>query len=327
MKIFCKLGLEDCFVGIGVYFDFWFFCDGWIGEYLLCIKLGDFVKSEYGVFYIIIYWGDFYVEQIVILFKECLYFDYCLIDIEECEDYVLLSFVNGKQVVVKLVIGVDGINLVICEKLLGVEKLCFLGWIGYCVLVDMDKLCVIGLEYECCVKWWWEQLCYIMVYVIKGDDSEYYYVIGVFVDSWNYIEGFVDSLCEEMEVIFGDNVYLMVCGLIDVMIEVMKWLFWNCDLMSLWSQGCLCMLGDVCYFMCLYMVQGVCMVIEDVVVLVCLLILIGVEDYKIVFKIYENVCCEWVIKVQIILNVNIWLKQLEDLVWVYVYDLLMVELI
>ncbi|MTH64082.1 FAD-dependent monooxygenase [Paracoccus shanxieyensis] len=326
MKIFRKLGLEDRLAGIGAHPDFWFSRDGRTGEYLSRIKLGDFAKSEYGAPYITIHRGDLHAEQIAILPKERLHFDHRLTDIEEREDHVLLSFANGKQVAAKLVIGADGINSAIREKLLGVEKPRFSGWIGHRALVDMDKLRATGLEYERCVKWWWEQSRHIMAYATKGDDSEYYYVTGVPVDSWNHTEGFVDSSREEMEAIFGDNAHPMVRGLIDATTEVTKWPFWNRDPMSLWSQGRLCMLGDACHPMRPHMAQGACMAIEDAAVLARSLTLTGAEDYKTAFKIYENARRERATKVQTISNANTWLKQPEDPAWVYAYDPLTVEL-
>mgnify|MGYP000724062371 CR=1 FL=1 len=121
------------------------------------------------------------------------------------EDDVLLTFANGKKISAKLVIGADGINSVIRDKLLGVEKPRFSGWIGHRALVNMDKLRATGLDYERCVKWWWDKSRHIMAYATKNDASEYYYVTGVPVDSWDHDASFVDSSREEMEAIFGDN--------------------------------------------------------------------------------------------------------------------------
>jgi 6-hydroxynicotinate 3-monooxygenase len=319
MKIFRAIGLEDRLSRIGSHPDHWFSRDGLSGDYLSKIELGDYAKREYGAPYITIHRGDLHAEQIAALPDERLHFDHRLTDIVERDSDVLLSFANGKEVSAKLVIGADGINSMIREKLLGPEKPRFSGWVGHRALVNMDKLRATGLEYERCVKWWWEQSRHIMAYATKNDGSEYYYVTGVPVDGWTHEASFVDSSREEMEAIFGGS-HPMVQGLIDATEEVTKWPFWNRDPMSLWSRGRLCLLGDACHPMRPHMAQGACMAIEDAAVLTRCLVATGTTDYRTAFAIYENTRRDRATKVQTISNANTWLKEPEDPAWVYAYD-------
>lgn len=320
MKIFREIGLEDRLAAIGSHPDHWFSRDGRSGEYLSRIELGDFALREYGAPYITIHRGDMHAEQIAALPSESLHFDHRLTDLEERDSDVLLTFANGRKVAARLVIGADGINSMIREKLLGVEKPRFSGWIGHRALVDMTKLRATGLEYERCVKWWWEQSRHIMAYATKADGSEYYYVTGVPVDGWTHEASFVDSSREEMEAIFGENAHPMVRGLIEATTEVTKWPFWNRDPMSLWSRGRLCLLGDACHPMRPHMAQGACMAIEDAAILTRCLVQTGMADYHTAFRIYENTRRDRATKVQTISNANTWLKQPEDPAWVYAYD-------
>lgn len=320
MKIFREIGLEDKLSAIGAHPDHWFSRDGRSGDYLSRIELGDFALREYGAPYITIHRGDMHAEQIDALPQASLHFDHRLTDLEERENDVLLTFANGRQVAAQLVIGADGINSMIREKLLGVEKPRFSGWIGHRALVDMTKLRATGLEYERCVKWWWEQSRHIMAYATKSDGSEYYYVTGVPVDGWTHETSFVNSSREEMEAIFGDNAHPMVRGLIEATTEVTKWPFWNRDPMILWSRGRLCLLGDACHPMRPHMAQGACMAIEDAAILTRCLTQSGLKDYRNAFRVYENTRRDRATKVQTISNANTWLKQPEDPAWVYAYD-------
>ncbi len=326
MKVFRSLGIEERLSQIASHPDYWFSRDGMTGEYLSRIELGDFAKREYGAPYITIHRGDLHAEQIAILPTDRLHFDHRLTGIEERADDVLLSFANGRQVAARLAIGADGINSVIREKLLGVEKARFSGWIGHRALVDMDKLRATGLDYQRCVKWWWNQSRHIMAYATKHDASEYYYVTGVPVDAWPHDTGVVDSSREEMDAIFGDNAHPMVRGLIDATTEVTKWPFWNRDPMSLWSQGRLCLLGDACHPMRPHMAQGACMAIEDAALLTRALTETGLADYPAAFRIYEYSRRDRATRVQTISNANTWLKQPEDPAWVYAYDPMTVAL-
>ncbi len=319
MKIFRKIGLEDRLANIGAHPDFWFSRDGMTGEYLSRIPLGDHAKKEYGAPYITIHRGDLHAEQIDALPKKRVHFDHRLTDIEERENDVLVTFANGRQVAARLVIGADGINSFLREKLLGKERPRYSGWIGHRALVNMDKLSASGLEFETCVKWWWEQSRHVMAYATKGDGSEYYYVTGVPVDSWPHEAGFVDSSREEMEAIFGGG-HPMVQALIDATETVTKWPFWNRDPLNLWSRGRMCLLGDACHPMRPHMAQGACMAIEDAAVLTRCLSETGIGDYSSAFDVYENTRRDRATKVQTISNANTWLKEPEDPSWVYAYD-------
>ncbi|KRW95184.1 FAD-dependent monooxygenase [Paracoccus sp. MKU1] len=319
MKIFRRIGLEDRLSGIGAHPDHWFSRDGKTGAYLSRIPLGEYAVREYGAPYITIHRGDLHAEQIRALPQDRLHYDHRLTDIREEEDHVVMQFANGATVRTRLVIGADGVNSLIREKLLGPEKPRYSGWIGHRALLNMDKLRASGLEFELCVKWWWEQSRHIMAYATKANATEYYYVTGVPVDSWEHEAGFVDSSREEMDAIFGSS-HPVVNALIDATETVTKWPFWNRDPLNLWSQGRMVLLGDACHPMRPHMAQGACMAIEDAAVLARCLSEMGRESYRDAFKLYETTRRDRATRVQTISNANTWLKQPEDPAWVYAYD-------
>lgn len=325
MKVFRKIGLEQTLSDLGAHPDYWFSRDGNTGDYRSKIKLGDYAKKEYGAAYVTIHRGDMHAVQVDALPQERLHFDHRLTDLEERDGDVLLTFANGRRVAAKLVIGADGINSAVRERLLGVEKPRFSGWIGHRALLNVDKLRASGLEFEDCVKWWWERSRHIMAYSTRKDGSEYYYVTGVPVDGWEHEAGWVDSSREEMEAIFG-NSHPVVNALIGATETVTKWPFWNRDPLSLWSHGRLCLLGDACHPMRPHMAQGAAMAIEDAAVLVRCLGETGIDDYANAFQVYENTRRSRATKVQDISNANTWLKDPEDPAWVYAYDPMSVEL-
>ncbi|WP_123195847.1 FAD-dependent monooxygenase [Pannonibacter phragmitetus] len=325
MKIFRRIGIEKTLESIGSHPDFWFSRDGNTGEYLSRIPLGDYGRREYGASYITIHRGDMHAVQIDALPQDRVHFGHKLIAIEERESDVLLTFENGRKIAAGLVVGADGINSMIREMLLGPEKPRFSGWVGHRALVNMDKLRASGLQFEACVKWWWEASRHIMAYATKGDGSEYYYVTGVPVDGWEHETSFVDSSREEMEAIFGGS-HPVVQALIDATETVTKWPFWNRDPLNLWSRGRLVMLGDACHPMRPHMAQGACMAIEDAAVLTRCLEETGTSGYREAFALYEATRRDRATKVQTISNANTWLKEPEDPAWVYAYDPLTAQL-
>lgn len=325
MKIFRRIGIEKTLEAIGSHPDFWFSRDGNTGDYLSRIPLGDYGRREYGASYITIHRGDMHAVQIDALPQDRVHFGHRLIAIEERESDVLLTFENGRKIAAGLVVGADGINSMIREMLLGPEKPRFSGWVGHRALVNMDKLRASGLQFEACVKWWWEASRHIMAYATKGDGSEYYYVTGVPVDGWEHETSFVDSSREEMEAIFGGS-HPVVQALIDATETVTKWPFWNRDPLNLWSRGRLVMLGDACHPMRPHMAQGACMAIEDAAVLTRCLEETGTSGYREAFALYEATRRDRATKVQTISNANTWLKEPEDPAWVYAYDPLTAQL-
>ncbi|WP_122523313.1 FAD-dependent monooxygenase [Pannonibacter phragmitetus] len=325
MKIFRRIGIEKKLESIGSHPDFWFSRDGNTGDYLSRIPLGDYGRREYGASYITIHRGDMHAVQIDALPQDRVHFGHKLIAIEERGSDVLLTFENGRKIAAGLVVGADGINSMIREMLLGPEKPRFSGWVGHRALVNMDKLRASGLQFEACVKWWWEASRHIMAYATKGDGSEYYYVTGVPVDGWEHETSFVDSSREEMEAIFGRS-HPVVQALIDATETVTKWPFWNRDPLNLWSRGRLVMLGDACHPMRPHMAQGACMAIEDAAVLTRCLEETGTSGYREAFALYEATRRDRATKVQTISNANTWLKEPEDPAWVYAYDPLTAQL-
>ncbi|ALV30552.1 FAD-dependent monooxygenase [Pannonibacter phragmitetus] len=325
MKIFRRIGIEKTLEAIGSHPDFWFSRDGNTGDYLSRIPLGDYGRREYGASYITIHRGDMHAVQIDALPQDRVHFGHRLIAIEERDSDVLLTFENGRKIAAGLVVGADGINSMIREMLLGPEKPRFSGWVGHRALVNMDKLRASGLQFEACVKWWWEASRHIMAYATKGDGSEYYYVTGVPVDGWEHETSFVDSSREEMEAIFGGS-HPVVQALIDATETVTKWPFWNRDPLNLWSRGRLVMLGDACHPMRPHMAQGACMAIEDAAVLTRCLEETGTSGYREAFALYEATRRDRATKVQTISNANTWLKEPEDPAWVYAYDPLTAQL-
>jgi 6-hydroxynicotinate 3-monooxygenase len=325
MKVFRHLGIEAALSEIGSHPDQWVSRDGRTGDYMSRIKLGDFAVSEYGAPYITIHRGDMHAVQMALLPAPRVHFDHRLASLEERDDGVLLNFENGAKVFARIVVGADGINSTIRERLLGPERPRFSGWVGHRALVNVAKLQSTDLGFEACVKWWWDKSRHIMAYATKGDGNEYYYVTGVPDEDWPHQTGFVDSSAEEMEAAFGGS-HPIVQALIEATESVTKWPFYNRDPLSLWSRGRLCLLGDACHPMRPHMAQGAGMAIEDASVLTRCLLAQGLDDYETAFDLYERTRRARATKVQTISNANTWLKHPEDPAWVYSYDPLTVPL-
>ena len=322
MKVFRRLGLEKQLSDLGSHPDFWFSRDGETGDYRARIPLGDFAKREYGAAYVTVHRGDMHMLELTALRPGSLRFGKKLSGIEERERDVLLSFDDGTTEITDIVVGADGINSRLREALLGLEKPLYSGWVGHRSLIHGEKLRAYaareGFEFEDCVKWWSADR-HMMVYYTTASRDEYYYVTGAPHPAWDFQGAFVPSSREEMYEAFG-HYHPAVRALIDLSEEVTKWPLLTRSPLPVWSQGRVVLLGDACHPMKPHMAQGAGMAIEDAAMLTRCLVETGLNDYRTGFALYEANRRDRASRVQSVSNANTFLRQQEDPVWVYGYD-------
>src|SRR5699024_8577724 len=134
-------------------------------------------REEYGATYLTVHRGDLHELMVSALDQNRLHFDKRLVDVEDTGEKVILTFADGTVDEADLVIGADGVNSCIREKLLGAEAPTYSGWVAHRAIISSEKLKAYDLDFEACVKWWSEDR-HMMVYFVTGDEKEYYYVTG-----------------------------------------------------------------------------------------------------------------------------------------------------
>ncbi|MCO5785698.1 6-hydroxynicotinate 3-monooxygenase [Pseudomonas sp. G11-1] len=320
MRIFRHLGMEQTVADIASHPDHWFSRDGYTGEYLSRIKLGEFAVKEYGAPYITVHRGDLHALQLKLLKPGTVQFNKCLKQVEDRGDDVLMTFADGTQETASIVIGADGINSRIREALLGAEPPKYSGWVGHRALIRGEQLRKYNLDFEKCVKWWSEDR-HMMVYFTSAKQDEYYYVTGVPHPEPDFEGAFTASCKDEMFEAF-EGYHETVQTLIECSETITKWPFRNRNPLPLWSRGRMVLLGDACHPMKPHMAQGACMAIEDAVMLTRCLGETGISDYATAFQLYEHNRKDRASKVQAISNANTWLRTQEDPAWLFGYDIL-----
>ncbi len=318
MRVFRRLGIEQAVAAMGSKPDFWFSREGQSGEYLSRIRLGSFAEKEYGASYVTVHRGDLHALQISLLRPENLHFDRRLDAVTDDGAGVDLSFADGAKVRADIVIGADGINSKVREVLLGAEKPHYSGWVAHRAVISSDRLARFGLDFENCVKWWFEDR-HIMAYHTTSDRSEYYYVTGVPHPAWDFDDAFVPSSREEMRQAFA-ACHPMVDALIEASDTVTKWPLLNRNPLPVWSAGRMVLLGDACHPMKPHMAQGAAMAIEDAAMLARCLGQTGIGDHASAFALYEANRRDRASRVQAVSNANTWLQSQEDPAWVFGYD-------
>ncbi|MGY3726998.1 MULTISPECIES: FAD-dependent monooxygenase [Cobetia] len=318
MKVMRQIGIETQLAEMGSHPEQWFSRDGKTGEYLSRIPLGQQAREQYGASYITVHRGDLHELMVGALDPNRLHFDKHLVDVDDRGDKVTMHFADGTTEDADIVIGADGVNSRIREKLLGKEAPTYSGWVAHRAIISAEKLKAYELDFESCVKWWSEDR-HMMVYFVTGDEKEYYYVTGVPEPEWNHDSSFVESSREEMRQAFV-GYHPTVQALIDCTETVTKWPLLERNPLPLWHDGRLVLLGDACHPMKPHMAQGAAMAIEDAAMLVRCLKEVGAEQHQEAFELYRQNRFERASRVQQVSHDNTWLRENEDPAWVFAYD-------
>lgn len=324
IKVMRRIGIEDSLNAMGSHPDEWFSRDGRTGDYQSRIPLGEFAHAQYGASYITVHRGDLHELMVSALDPRQLHFNKHLVDVDERDDKVVMTFADGTTEEADIVIGADGVNSRIREKLLGTEAPTYSGWVAHRAIISAEKLKAYDLDFEACVKWWSEDR-HMMVYFVTGDEKEYYYVTGVPEPEWNHGTSFVESSRDEMRAAF-DGYHPTVQALIDCTETVTKWPLLERNPLPLWHENRLVLLGDACHPMKPHMAQGAAMAIEDAAMLVRCLEEVGAHQYQEAFELYRYNRFERASRVQQVSHDNTWLREDEDPAWVFGYDVYEVPL-
>lgn len=323
MKVMRAMGIEKALEDAGSSPEHWRSRDGITGDILFEIALGDVARRRFGASYLTVRRGDFHEMMLNTLNPGTIHFGKRLVDLEDTGEFVTLKFEDGSTVVADLVIGADGINSVIREKLLGPARANYTGDIAHRAMFSAKGLK--GFETDQCSKWWTDDR-HIVVYYVDRQRDEIYYVTGVPQAQWNVPDGWLPSSTDEMREAFA-GWHPAVHALIDATQEVTKWPLMDRDPLPLWSAGRLVLLGDACHPMKPHMAQGAGMAIEDAAMLVRCMQEVGLDDYQTTFRLYEANRSERATRVQSVSKQNTWLRFGEDPSWCFGYDVFEVPLL
>ncbi|WP_275943856.1 FAD-dependent monooxygenase [Gluconacetobacter aggeris] len=321
MKIMRRLGIEQAIEDASSHPEYWFSRKWDDGAYLSRIPLNA-EHARYGATYITIHRGDVHSIMIGAVPPDLVRFGKKLVDFQERANDVLLSFEDGTTDVVDVLVGADGINSRVREKLLGPEAPLFTGWVAHRGVLPMARLS--GLEVEPCVKWWSADR-HMMAYALDGTREEFYFVTGEPAESWPAGVPWVPSTREAMRESFK-GYHELVQAYIDVADTITKWPLYTRNPLPLWHAGRVVLLGDACHPMKPHMAQGAAMAIEDAAMLTRCMTELGTRDLSRTFEAYRAHRIERASRVQQVSNANTWLRNQEDPYWVYGYDIYDVDL-
>jgi 6-hydroxynicotinate 3-monooxygenase len=316
MKVLRGLGLESRLRGQSFYPRSWNNRDWRTGEVMFDMIFGETAEQKFGAPYLLAHRGDLHAALASAVPDECIKLNHRLVGLDEADCGVRLSFANGAVAVADAVVGADGVHSVVRDLLFGVSSVNFTGRIAYRTTYPATLLG--GERIDDCTKWWGEDR-HIVIYYVKPDRSEIYFVTSqpepdFRIESWS-AKGDV----RELRIAFAGfdrqvETVLAACP------DVHKWAIVDRDALEHWADRNVTLLGDACHPMTPYMAQGAAMAIEDAAVLSRCLEGVGRDEVPKAFHRFEASRKDRTARVQQTSRANTWLKERTDTDWVYAYD-------
>lgn len=316
MQVLRVLGLESRLRAEAFYPRSWNNKDWRTGEVKFDMIFGKSAEEKFGAPYLLAHRGDLHTALASIVPAEFIKLDHKLTGLDETADGIRLTFANGHKAEADAVIGADGVHSIVKTILFGDSELNFTGKIAYRTTYPAKLLK--GYEVDACTKWWGEDR-HIVIYPIKPDRSEIYFVTSqpesdFRVESWS-AKGDVATLRAAFE-----GFHPEVQRVLGPCPTVHKWALVDRNPLARWTDRNVTLLGDSCHPMTPYMAQGAAMAIEDAAVLSRCVDGVEPEGIAEAFQRFEATRKERTTRVQLTSRTNTWLKDRTDTEWVYAYN-------
>ncbi len=233
------------------------------GDVKFDMIFGESAEAKFGAPYLLAHRGDLHAALASAVPDECVRLSHKLTGLDETADGVRLTFANGATAVADAVVGADGVHSIVRDILFGQSPVNFTGRIAYRTTYPASLLN--GERIDDCTKWWGEDR-HIVIYYVKPDRSEVYFVTSqpepeFRIESWS-AKGDVRDL-RKAYAGFHPQVEKVLAACPDVH----KWAIVDRNSLERWADGKVTLLGDACHPMTPYMAQGAAMAIEDAAVL------------------------------------------------------------
>lgn len=317
MHVLRGLGLEAALRAETFYPRSWNNREARTGAVLFDMLFGAEAEAKHGAPYLLAHRGDLHAALASAVPPEVVRLDHRLAGLEPtAEGRIRLVFANGVVATADAVIGADGVHSVVRAALFGNDEPRFTGRIAYRTVYPAARLD--GYEIGNCTKWWGEDR-HIVVYPVKPDRSEIYFVTsqpepGFEIESWS-ATGDVKVLRAAFE-----GFHPEVQRVLAAAPEVHKRPLVDRDPLERWTEGNIALLGDACHPMTPYMAQGAAMAIEDAAILSRCLAGATREEIAPALRRYEKTRLDRTARVQLTSRQNRWGRGVTDVDWVYGYN-------
>ncbi|CAN5920996.1 FAD-dependent monooxygenase [soil metagenome] len=229
-----------------------------------------------------------------------------------------LTFADGTQQQVDVLIGADGIHSTVRTAMFGAENPQFTGVVAYRAVVPASRLQGVP-NLGAFTKWWGPDPAIQIVTFPLNKGRDIFVFATTPQDSWRDESWTMPGDVAELRAAYV-GFHAEARALLDACDTVLKSALYVRDPLPAWSVGRQALLGDACHPMMPFMAQGAGMAIEDAIVLARCLEHTARADVPAQLKRYEQLRLPRTSRVQIGSRGNEWLKDGGNADWVYAYD-------
>jgi len=283
------------------------------GETKFDLPLGDDAESRYGAPYLQMHRGDLHTALLNAAPADRIELGKRLTEAEKVADGVRLTFEDGTETTVDLLVGADGVHSRVRRVLLGSESPTPTGRVAYRATFPANLM---RQEIGPCTKWWGEDR-HIVIYYVTANRDEVYFVTSLpdadgAKESWS-AKGDISVVREAFEDFHPEvREVLRACP------SVNRWAIMDRPPSPQWHGDGMVLVGDAAHPMTPYMAQGAAMAIEDGVVLARALAEAG--DIETGLAAFQRTRQARTAEVQNVSHANTWMREATDPSWCYGYD-------
>ena len=188
MKVLRAFGLEPVLRAGSFYPRSWNNKDYDTGAVRFDMIFGEAAEARYGAPYLLAHRGDLHAALASVVPENALRLDHRLTSFEQRGDGTIgLRFANGATAEADALVAADGVHSLVKDVLFGREEPNFAGRVAYRTVFPAALLN--GYPIDDCTKWWGPDR-HIVIYYVKPDRSEVYFVTSqpepsFTVESWS----------------------------------------------------------------------------------------------------------------------------------------------
>ena len=174
MKVLRAFGLEPVLRAGSFYPRSWNNKDYDTGAVRFDMIFGEAAEARYGAPYLLAHRGDLHAALASVVPENALRLDHQLTSFEQRGDGTIsLRFANGATAEADALVAADGVHSLVKDVLFGREEPNFVGRVAYRTVFPAALLN--GYPIDDCTKWWGPDR-HIVIYYVKPDRSEVYFV-------------------------------------------------------------------------------------------------------------------------------------------------------
>lgn len=288
------------------------------GEETSRIEMSEAAQTRYGAPQLTMHRADLMTALEQALPAECVHLGKRTSVIHDTDDGITLTFADGSEHTVDVLVGADGIHSMVRKALLGTEHPDFTGVVAFRAVVPAERLQGIP-NLDAFTKWWGPNPETQIVTFPLNRGRDIFIFATTPQESWREESWTTPGSVDELRAMYADF-HPEARALLDACDSVLKSALYVRDPLSSWSRGNLTLLGDACHPMMPFMAQGAGMAIEDAIVLARHLAADTGHGIPQTLKNYEANRRDRTAQIQIGSRGNNWLKGAGNADWVYEYD-------